>query len=36
MGFNPYRKHQVSAVDIGLLAAALLLAIGLVVWGFFG
>jgi len=36
MGYNPYRKHEVSRIDFVLLGAAIAVAIGLVIWGFFG
>jgi hypothetical protein len=34
MGYNPHRKHRASTADYVLLAAALLVAAGLVAWGF--
>jgi len=36
MGFNPYRKHHTGVADYALLAAAVLLAVGLMLWGFLG
>ena len=36
MGYNPYRKHEVKPIDFVFLGAAVAVAIGLVIWGFFG
>ncbi len=36
MGYNPYRKHQATAGDIVLVAAALAVALALVLWAVFG
>jgi len=35
MGFNPNRKYQARPADYALVAVALLLAAGLVVWAVF-
>jgi hypothetical protein len=36
MGFNPYRKFQAKPADYALVAIAVLVAVGLVVWAFTG
>jgi hypothetical protein len=36
MGFNPFRKRQVSPVDIALVAGFVVITLALVAWGFFG
>ncbi len=36
MGYNPYRKHRAGPADFALVGAALLVALGLLVWGFLG
>jgi hypothetical protein len=35
MGFNPHRRQRRSPVDDGLVAAALLVCLGLVLWAVF-
>jgi energy-coupling factor transporter transmembrane protein EcfT len=36
MGFNPYRKFKAKPADYALVAIAMLVAVGLVVWAFAG
>ena len=36
MGFNPYRKFKAKPADYALVALAMLVALGLVVWAFTG
>jgi|GEM_PF-516483 hypothetical protein len=36
VGYNPYRKYRASAGDYVLVGAALIVAIGLALWGIFG
>lgn len=36
VGYNPYRKHQATRLDYVLLAAAAIVAVGLVVWALLG
>ena len=36
MGFNPYRKFKARPADYALVAAAIVVALALVVWGVFG
>jgi len=36
MGYNPYRKHTVTPLDYLLVVSATLIAIGLVIWAFWG
>jgi hypothetical protein len=36
VGFNPYRRFRAKPADYVLVAAALLVALGLVVWAFAG
>ena len=36
MGYNPYRKHRSTRLDYVLLAAAAIVAAGLVVWALVG
>jgi hypothetical protein len=36
MGFNPYRKFRAKPADYALVAVAILVAVGLVVWAFLG
>ena len=36
MGFNPYRKFKAKPADYALVAIAMLVALGLVVWAFTG
>jgi energy-coupling factor transporter transmembrane protein EcfT len=36
MGFNPYRKFKAKPADYALVAIAVLVAVGLVVWAFAG
>ena len=36
MGFNPYRKFKAKPADYALVAIAMLVALGLVVWAFAG
>jgi len=36
MGFNPYRKFRAKPADYALVAIAMLVAVGLVVWAFLG
>jgi hypothetical protein len=36
MGFNPYRKFVAKPADYLFVVAGALVAVGLVVWGFFG
>ncbi len=36
MGFNPYRKFKAKPADYALVAVAMLVALGLVVWAFTG
>ena len=36
MGFNPFRPQNKSALDITLVVVFVLLALGVVAWGFFG
>lgn len=36
MGYNPYRKFRAKPGDYALVAAAVLIAMLLVVWAFFG
>ncbi len=35
MGYNPYRKYRATPADYVMLGACLLIAAGLVFWGFF-
>jgi len=36
VGLNPFRKHRNSSADYVLVAAALVVCLGLVVWALFG
>jgi len=36
MGFNPYRKFRAKPADYALVAIAILVSVGLVVWAFAG
>ena len=36
MGFNPYRRFRARRSDYVLVAAAVLIALALVLWGVFG
>lgn len=36
MGFNPFREHERSVLDIVLVAAAVAVTVGLVGWALFG
>lgn len=36
MGFNPYRRFRARPADIAMVVACIVIAIALVVWGFFG
>jgi hypothetical protein len=36
VGYNPYRKYKASRFDYAFVAAALLVAVALVIWAFFG
>jgi len=36
MGFNPHRQHRRSPLDYVMVAAAVVVCAGLVVWAFFG
>ena len=36
MGYDPYRKHSTNRLDYVLMAAALIVAAGLVVWALVG
>ena len=36
MGYDPYRKHRTTRVDYVLVAAAAIVAVGLVVWALVG
>jgi hypothetical protein len=36
VGFNPHRQHQRTALDYVLIAAALAICVGLVVWAVLG
>lgn len=36
VGFNPFREHQRSALDIALVVGALVLTLGAVVWAVTG
>jgi hypothetical protein len=36
VGFNPHRKYEPKRSDIALVVAAVALALGLVLWAFFG
>ena len=36
MGFNPFRKQDKSALDIGLVVGFIVLILAFVAWGFFG
>jgi hypothetical protein len=36
MGFNPFRKQRVSALDIALVAGFIVITAGFVLWAFFG
>ena len=36
VGFNPYRKFKAKPADYLLVSASTLVAVGLVVWAFFG
>ncbi|WP_423920704.1 hypothetical protein [Candidatus Poriferisodalis sp.] len=36
MGYNPYREHRTTRLDYVLLAAAAVVAAGLVVWALLG
>jgi hypothetical protein len=36
VGYNPYRKYRARPSDYALVAAALLVSIGLLVWAFAG
>lgn len=36
VGFNPFRKHRASTLDVALVVGFVLLILALVAWGFFG
>jgi hypothetical protein len=36
VGFNPYRKFRAKPADYALVAAALVVALGLLAWGILG
>jgi hypothetical protein len=36
MGFNPHRKYRASPADYALVASALLVSLGLLVWALAG
>ncbi len=36
VGYDPYRKHRTSGIDYVLVAAATIVAVGLVVWALVG
>jgi hypothetical protein len=36
MGFNPYRKFRARPADYAMVAVALVVMLGLVVWAFIG
>jgi len=36
VGFNPYRKFRARPADYALVTAALVIALGLVLWGILG
>jgi hypothetical protein len=36
VGFNPYRKYRARPADYALVAAAILVALALVLWGVLG
>ncbi len=36
VGFNPFRKHRASTLDVAIVVGFVLLILALVAWGFFG
>lgn len=36
VGFNPFREQRRGALDVALVATALLATVALLAWGFFG